>query len=394
MNKLLDKVTFKHGAVLNNRIVMAPMVTWAGTDDGDVSQEQLDYYKARAEVGGMIITEATYVDEAGIAFKGEIGVSNDKYLSGLAKLANTIKSHGAKAILQLHHGGRQAAIYYDRGGIPVVPSKKDYPFIDYPVREITQEEILRVIKEFGDATIRAIKAGFDGVEIHGANHYLLQQFFSAYSNERTDWYGGSLVNRMNFMLDIINEVSKVTKEFGKKGFIIGLRISQQEIHGTNFGFGWKENSELIKRLNKTDLDYVHISAMGNAVDGWKAKPSDREENFTELYAKVIDPSIKLIACGNILTVKDADEAIQVADLAALAREALMEPEFAKKLLENKNDKIVSEISPERLKNLKWPSGLFDVIIKGEGWQGDIPKHGYVTDVPMPGDESVIQYQRN
>ncbi|KRL02462.1 nadh-dependent oxidoreductase [Liquorilactobacillus capillatus DSM 19910] len=342
----------------------------------------------------MIITEATYVDEAGIAFKGEIGASTDKYIPGLTKLANTIKDHGAKAILQLHHGGRQAAIYYDRGGIPIVPSKRDYSFIDYPVREITTEEILRVIKEFGAATIRAIKAGFDGVEIHGANHYLLQQFFSAYSNQRTDWYGGSPVKRMNFILDIVNEVSKVVKEFGNKNFIIGIRISQQEIHGPNFGFGWKENSELIKRLNKTDLDYIHISAMGNAIDGWKATPSDKAENFTELYAKVIDPNIKLIACGNILTVKDANEAIQVADLAAIAREALMEPEFTKKLIENKEDDIVSKISPERLNHLQWPSGLFDVIIQGEGWQGNIPKHGYVTDVPMPGDESVIQYQRH
>ncbi|WP_083478740.1 hypothetical protein [Liquorilactobacillus capillatus] len=370
------------------------LLTWSGTDNGDVTQEQLNYYKARSEVGGMIITEATYVDEAGIAFKGEIGASTDKYIPGLTKLANTIKDHGAKAILQLHHGGRQAAIYYDRGGIPIVPSKRDYSFIDYPVREITTEEILRVIKEFGAATIRAIKAGFDGVEIHGANHYLLQQFFSAYSNQRTDWYGGSPVKRMNFILDIVNEVSKVVKEFGNKNFIIGIRISQQEIHGPNFGFGWKENSELIKRLNKTDLDYIHISAMGNAIDGWKATPSDKAENFTELYAKVIDPNIKLIACGNILTVKDANEAIQVADLAAIAREALMEPEFTKKLIENKEDDIVSKISPERLNHLQWPSGLFDVIIQGEGWQGNIPKHGYVTDVPMPGDESVIQYQRH
>ncbi|KRK89554.1 hypothetical protein [Lentilactobacillus sunkii] len=394
MKKILDKVTLKHGAVLNDRLVMAPMVTWAGNDDGDVTQEQLDYYAARSQVAGMIITEATYVDPAGIAFKGQIGISSDKYISGLTKLADVIKSHGAKAILQLHHGGRQAAVYYDRGGSPVVPTEKDYPFIDYPVRTITEGEILRVIKEFGEGTIRAIKAGFDGVEIHGANHYLLQQFFSAYSNERTDWYGGSLDKRMNFILDIISEVEKVAKEYAKPDFIIGLRISQQEIHGENYGFGWEDNCEFIKRLNSTALDYLHISAMGNAVDGWKAQPNDKDASFTELYAKSIDPSIKLIACGDILTVEDAKEAVQVADLAGLAREALMDPKFGKKLHDGKPETVVSRISKERLPLLKWPSGLYDVIIKGEGWQGDIPKHGYVTDVPMPGDEEVVEYQRN
>ncbi|MBD8086221.1 NADH-dependent oxidoreductase [Limosilactobacillus sp. c9Ua_26_M] len=390
MNKLTDKVMLRHGAELNDRVVMAPMVTWGGTDTGEITQEQLDYYARRSQVAGMIITEAAYVDPEGIAFKGEIGVSNDRYLPGLKDLAKTIQSHGAKAILQLHHGGREAGVYYDRGGIPVVPSQMDFPFIDYPVRQLTKEQIHTIIEEFAEATKRAIDADFDGVEIHGANHYLLQQFFSAYSNHREDEYGGTLRKRMEFELEIVDQVLETVRKYAKKDFIIGIRISPDEIHGDNVGFTYKENQAFIKELNKKDLDYVHVA--GNFVKGFEYVPQGAESDITILYKEVLNPEIKLIGCGSVFSAKEAEEAVQEADLIAIAREALIEPDFAKKIHEGQEADIISEVSPEILPDLKWTKTLTNIIVKGEGVTGKHAQHGYVQALPLPNDDSIKQYQ--
>lgn len=364
MHQLTDKVTLRHGATLNDRIVMAPMVSGAGTPNGEVTQEQLDYYARRSQVAGMIIVESCYVDPEGVCFVNQLGISNDHYIPGLKKLAQTVKKDGAKAIIQIHHAGRQASVYYDRGGIPLAPSKMDYSFLDYPVREITKEQIRTVIREYGEAARRAIEAGFDGVEIHGANHYLLQEFFSAFSNHRTDEYGGSLTNRMKFVLDVVDEVKRVIKEYAPKDFILGIRLSPDEIHGKNVGFTYKENQELIKQLNKRELDYIHIA--GNIVKGAEYVPDGTDKTIGQLYREVMDPKTKLILCGSVFSAKAAESAVKNADMVSLGREALIEPDFAKKLHEGHPEAIISEISPQILPDLKWTHTLYEMIIHGLG----------------------------
>lgn len=387
---LIENVTLRNGAELADRIVMAPMVTFSGNEDGTITDEQLAYYAERSEVGSMIIAETMYIDEPGLAFKGELGICRDEHMPGLRRLTEVITRHGAKAIAQLHHGGREAGVYFDRGGVPVVPSQMEFSFLDYPVRELSVEEIREVVSLYGSATRRAIDAGFDGVEIHGANHYLIQQFFSAYSNQRTDSYGGSLDKRMRFVLEVIEEVFAVVAEHAGPDFIVGIRISQEEIHGPNVGFDYTDNIALIKRLNDYAFDYLHISAMGDAVAGFRAVPEGLPVTFGELYRQALAPEIALMLCGSILTPADAEEAATVGDLAALAREALMEPHFAKKLREGRVDQIVSEISPERLDAVVWPEGLRTMIVKGFR-KGNQTEHGYNTLVPLPNDESIIEY---
>lgn len=161
----------------------------------------------------MIIVESTFVDPAKRTNVGHLGISNDHYVQGMNKLATA---------------------YYDYGGIPVAPSELDYErnpksSIDYPVRELPTEEIRCIVKEFGLATRRAIEAGFSGIEIHSANHFLLQQFFSKNTNRRIDEYGGNLTNRMRFILEIVDEVVKTVYEKGPKDFIIGIRLSLSEM---------------------------------------------------------------------------------------------------------------------------------------------------------------------
>lgn len=388
---LTDKVTLKHGAILNNRIVMAPMVTFSGVNNGEVSDELLAYFARRSKVAGMIIVEATYVSPNGLTFANQLGISNDRYIPRMKLLANTIRKDGAKAILQLHYGGREAGVYYDHGGIPLAPSDLDYQHnshssIDYPVKEMTLEEINNVVEEYGDATKRAIIAGFDGVEIHGANHYLLQQFFSKNTNHRTDKYGRDLDGRMRIYLEIVKKVTYVTRKYGKSDFIVGLRISPNEIHGSHIGFDYQDNQALIKQLNQYDIDYVHISGLTATSTSFRNQPQGQIKTYTQLYKEVLDPSIKLITCGGILSAKDAEEAAKQADLVGIAREALMEPDYAKKLQTGHADQIITEVSPERLTDLAWPHNMITLYEKGvfDDHQG----HGYAKASPLPNMESL------
>lgn len=388
---LTEQVTLRHGAILNDRIVMAPMVTLSGTETGEVTAEQLAYFKRRSQVAGMIIVEATYIDPNGLTFKGHLGMSNDRYIPGMKKLAATIKQDGAKAILQLHHGGREAGAYYDHGGIPLAPSDLDYQHnpqssIDYPVREMTVEDIHRVVKEYGEATKRAIAAGFDGVEIHGANHYLLQQFFSKNTNHWDDEYGSDLAGRMKLDLEVVDEVTRVAHEFGPQDFIVGIRISPSEIHGADIGFNYQENQALIKELNTKDIDYVHLSGVPVNGTGFRNHPAGQTKTYTQLYKGVLDPQIKLITCGGVLSVDDANEAASQADLVGIAREALIEPDFAKKLHEDRADEIVTAIDPATFVDLKWPSGLVDIYVNGV--TNEAGQHGYFGPQPINNIETV------
>ena len=195
---------------------------------------------------------------------------------------------------------------------------------------------------------------------------------------------------MEFELEIIDRVLEVAKKYAKQDFIIGIRISPDEIHGKNVGFTYKENQAFIKELNKKDLDYVHVA--GNFVKGFKYVPEGASQDITTLYKTVLNPAIKLIGCGSVFNAQDAEKAVQEADLIAIAREALIEPDFAKKIHAGHADEIISEVSPAILPDLKWTKTLTNIIVKGEGVTGKQAKHGYVQALPLPNDDSIKQYQ--
>ncbi|MFW6298857.1 MAG: NADH-dependent flavin oxidoreductase, partial [Bacillota bacterium] len=183
---------------VRNRLVMAPMTTYSGNSDYTPSDEELAYYAKRSRTIGTVITAAIAVNKEAHAFERQISLEDDSFIAPMAQLADAIKQEGALAIAQLHHGGRMndPSLYDDAGDI-LAPSAVKAPRDDkVKPRAMTVDEVEKTIQDFTAAAVRAKKAGFDGVEIHGANTYLLQQFFSAHSNRRTDDYGGSLENRL------------------------------------------------------------------------------------------------------------------------------------------------------------------------------------------------------
>ncbi|MCH3922905.1 oxidoreductase [Limosilactobacillus sp.] len=361
MKQLTDQVTFRHGATLNSRLVQAPMLTNSG-DHEAVSQDTLDYYGARSQSAAMVIVEYTSVRKNGGPSRSwaddreQLAIYDDSFKPGFTKLAKALKKDGNKAILQLVHSGREANYAPQLGRTVEVPTKMDFPWISYPVHELTDQEVRDVIHDFGTAAKRAIDCGFDGIEIHGANHYLIQQFFSAYSNRRTDHWGGSLEKRMNFPLAVTEEVMRVVKEYAPKDFIVGYRISPEEVHET-VGYTWHESTQLIKALiDRFDLDYIHLS-----LPAYNAKPQDSDKTFAELFQPAIGSQAKEIIVGNVMSEADAKDALKLTDLVAMARATLIDPQIGLKISEGRGDEIVHQISPEQVKRSHLTPGLINLF---------------------------------
>ena len=179
VKSLFEKVKLSSGAELKNRILMAPMTIQSAYFDGSVTSELVDYYQHRSGDAGAIIVESCFVMDNGRGFPGAIGIDSDEKVPGLKRLADAIHENGSKAILQLYHAGRMASPKLNGGAQPISasPIAALRPNAAVP-REMTELQVEDMITKFGEATRRAIEAGYDGVEIHGANTYLLQQFFS------------------------------------------------------------------------------------------------------------------------------------------------------------------------------------------------------------------------
>ena len=375
--ELTDTVQLKNGATLANRVVQPPMQTFSGEDRGFVSEDTINYYASRSKSAGLIITEYHFVSETGgsCTSAGEpdqLAIYSDEHIDGARRIAEELKKDGNKAVMQIHHGGREAKLRAIEGEDVYGPSALDFEFLDYPVKELTEEQIEEIIQDFGRATSRAIKAGFDGVEIHGANHYLIQQFFSKLSNHREDKWGGSFDNRSRFAHEVTKEVKRVVEEEGPEDFIVGYRISPEEIHGDDIGYTYEESTQLVKDLQQYDLDYIHLSIFGRYSDS----PHGADQSFGELFKKELDEETLLIIIGSVFSQEDAEDALNYGDLVAAARGTLLNPDYAEKIKDGRGDEIITEMTPEVLDHLAWPPSLVETYTTRD----DL--------MPMPGIDSV------
>ena len=246
------------------------------------------------------------------------------------------------------------------------------------MEELTTDQIKQIVQDFYDGTLRAVKAGFDGVGIHGAHHYLLQQFVSEISNQRTDEYGGSLENRLRFPIEVTQAVVQAVKDHGPEDFIIGYRISPEEIHGDKVGYTYKESLELIKQIDQFELDYIHLSVFG----AYDSGPAGVEESYGELFTDILDDETKLIIIGSVFSEEDARGALAHGDLVAIARAALIDPDFSKKIEEGRGDEIYQEITPERVLEAKWPRYLLKAFQTSSIGLMPLPNYESVEDMTI------------
>lgn len=365
--KLFAPVHLNDSVTLPNRFVMSPMVVNGSTEDGDVTDVDVTYFERRAQTASLLITGAAHVARSGHAFRYGLGVDSDTQIPGLARLARAAKSAGARAILQIFHAGREAKSAQRAYSIAYGPSDDAPDFLPYPVTGMTDRHVREVIADFGEATRRAIEAGFDGVEIHGANHYLLQQFFSASSNRRDDHWGGSVEARMNFPLAVLECVKRTAREL-KPDFIIGYRLSPEEIHGDTVGYGVDESLQLAERIADQGVDYIHLSQWGPRGYASQAKiGSHRGEIITDAFSSLCAGRTLVAVASDITSAEKAADAATHADLVALASAALCYPDFVQAIAAGREDEITMDVRG-RVADLVLPQsfGNMATVLRGSG----------------------------
>jgi 2,4-dienoyl-CoA reductase-like NADH-dependent reductase (Old Yellow Enzyme family)/thioredoxin reductase len=326
---------------LKNRLVMPAMVTNFADGQGMVTPRQIVHYGERARYGvGMITIECTSVSMTGRASDHQLGAYKDDFIPGLKKLAEAIKEHGCKCVLQLHHAGRRAASKFNHGSAPVAPSP--IPCVDGEVpEELTVDQIERITEEFGDAALRAKKAGFDGVELHGGHGYLINQFLSPLSNHRTDKYGGTFENRMRFVREIIS----CARDKVGRDYPILIKLSVDEY--LTGGLGVKDTSIIARILQDASVDAIIASAghTGAAVQGPpRATPGAYcsracHVHLADSIKKMVNIPVAAIGRINDPILGESILREKKADLICMGRPLLADPELPLKALERRFEDI-------------------------------------------------------
>ena len=356
-DNIFKPLALPNGVELKNRIMMAPMTTCSGFYEGSVTHDLIEYYRARAGEIGTIIVECGFVDNKGLAFPGAIGLDHDDKIEGLAKIAKAIKEKGSKAVIQVYHGGRMVEPKLIGGQSPVGPSAiaAPRPGAATPI-ELTADEVDEMIDKFGQAVRRAIQAGFDGVEIHGANTYLIQQFYSPNSNQRTDKWGGSRDNRARFPLAVLDITHNMVKKYASPDFIVGYRFSPEELEIP--GIRFDDSMYLLEKLAEKGLDYVHFS-MGAIL-----RPSIVETNDpTPLINKYVAmrsqtlAKIPVVGVGNVVNISDVEAAMDNGfDLVAVGRACIAYPDWLSRV--EKGEKLELFINSDKREELNIPEPLW------------------------------------
>ncbi|MGZ3569510.1 MAG: oxidoreductase [Thermodesulfobacteriota bacterium] len=321
---------------VKNRIAMAPMCTRLANPDGSVSPQLIDYYEARAAGGaGLIIVEYTYIDDlASKAAVCQLGVYNDNLIPGLNDLVEKVQYYDAKVFLQISHGGGQSPSHLIKGR-PLAPSAVPSKSGEMP-SELTIEEIESIIGAFGDAALRAKRAGFDGVELHGVHGYLINQFLSSNYNKRKDQYGRDFLSRTRFPEEILLEVRRKVGE----DFPVGYRLNVKDF--VPGGVELEETLKLIKILEKNGVDYIHTSAGTYLSHHYMISPPYIERgHLVELAKKCKEQvTVPVIAVGGI----NHEVASRIldngsADLVTIGRALIADPELPAKLKEGRAKEI-------------------------------------------------------
>lgn len=363
--KLFEPLALMPEFILRNRVVMAPMTTWAGNDDGTVSAEEEAWYRRRVQDIGLVITGCTHVQANGIGFTGEFAAHDNHYIQSLARLAAATKSGGAPAILQLFHAGVKTLPDLVSDVVAASAVEGDVgPFAAaLTPRALENAEIEAVIRAFGDATRRAILAGFDGIELHGAHGFLIQNFVSPHSNRRTDRWGGSLERRMAFPLAVVAEVRRVIAANADRPFALGYRITCDEPHAD--GLRIADSLALIDQLIG-DIDYLHAS-LGNAI---KARPMDGAGGpaIVSILHDHLAGRLPLIAAGQIRTPEQAQRALDLGlSAVAIGQALVMNPGWVAQARENAKQMPPLTIGPEDVVPLAIPPKLWGIIEATPGW---------------------------
>lgn len=352
---LFQPYTFNNGVTVKNRLVVAPLTHFASDDDGHITDDERRFLTDRFHDFGLFISAATLVHDGGKAFYGQPEAIGEEDLPSLREVARIVQSQGAKALLQIHHGGA-LAIPELNGGQIFAPSAH----AGSSVQALSEDHIRCLIAGYGHAAELALEAGFDGVEIHGANGYLIQQFYSAQSNQRSDRWGGSATNRLHFPLAVVDAVTAAREKHGRPDFIVGYRFSPEE--PGERGLTMQESFTLIDALTAKPLQYLHVSLW----DFYKHARRGADETRTrmeQLHAR-IGGKLPLIGVGDLYTAQQAAEALATgwAEFIAVGKTVLLNPNWAQRV--RTGGDIRTELDPECAAEYRLPARLLQLSLTG------------------------------
>ncbi|NNM60442.1 MAG: NADH:flavin oxidoreductase [Legionellales bacterium] len=310
----LSPFHFNSQITMKNRLVLAPMTNSQSHQDGSLGDDEFQWLLSCAQGGfGMIITCAAFITEHAKAWPGQLGIHNDEMIPRLADLSQALKAEQAVSIVQLFHGGVRSSSRVT-GQQPVSASEFEltFPGFEKP-KALTRQEIHTLVTEFANAAVRACQAGFDGVELHGANGYLITQFLSTDTNSRQDEYGGTIENRARFL----REIMQACKKRVPADFLVGVRLLPE-----GGGLDFDEMLQVAQWMKDDGASYFHLSLIDSQAVPKKHEQSS-QKTIIQYFREQLKADYPLIGGGAIKTAADANKSIaEGASLVYLARTAI------------------------------------------------------------------------
>jgi len=354
MKDLFQPLTFNCGTTLKNRFMLAPLTNTQSHVDGKLSDDEYRWLTMRAQGGfGLTMTCAAHVQAVGQGFPGQLGVFSDDHLEGLTKLANGIKAENSLAVVQLHHAGMRSPADLI-GQAPVCPSDH----ADTSAVGLSSEGVQQLIEDFICGAERAEKAGFDGVEVHGAHGYILAQFLSGTINQRQDQFGGCIENRMRPITEIINGI----RTRCRPNFLLGLRLSPER-----FDVHLPDIIEVAKNvLSAGKIDFLDMSLW----DSFK-EPEDQAfkgRTLLSYFTELERGTIALGIAGKLRNPEEVNQAMAAdIDFVMLGRAAILHHDFPRQMKEDVNfTPIRNPVTADHLRK----EGLGEAFITYmSGWKG-------------------------
>ncbi|HEX4180496.1 MAG TPA: NADH:flavin oxidoreductase [Caulobacteraceae bacterium] len=351
---LFQPLDFARGPAMKNRFMLAPLTNLQSHPDGRLSDDEFHWLTMRAKGEfGLTMTCAAHTQRQGQGFPGQLGVFGDEHLEGLTRLATEIRAQGSLAVVQLHHAGMRSPAELI-GGTPVCPSDN----AEFKARALTTAEVEQAAEDFIAAAVRADKAGFDGVELHGAHGYLLCQFLSPTINQRTDRYGGGLENRSRIVFDIIEGV----RARCRPDFSLGLRLSPER-----FDLRLGEIRELAQRLmDEGRIDYLDMSL-------WDVNKEPEEEAYKgrslmSWFTDLKRGAVRLGVAGKVMAPGEAAACLEAGcDFVLLGRAAILHHDYPRLLAADADFRPISlPVTREHLRAEGLGPAFLDYM---SGWRG-------------------------
>lgn len=353
MTQPFDALTFARGPAMKNRFMLAPLTNSQSHDDGRLSDDEFQWLTMRAQGGfGLTMTCAAHVQAEGRGFAGQLGIFGDQHLPGLERLATAIRDAGSVSSVQLHHAGMRSPKDLI-GTTPLCPSVNE----EFGARAMTTAEVAQLIEDFIVAAERAERAGFDGVELHGAHGYLLCQFLSSETNKREDGYGGSLENRSRPLFEAIKGI----RQRCRADFQLGVRLSPER-----FGMKVGDAVAVAQRLfDEGQVDYLDMSVW----DVYKEPedPAYKGRTLMSCFSDLKRGNTRLGMAGKIRTPADVDHVLKSnVDFVLLGRAAILHYDFPQQAANAEFQPVSLPVTRDYLRSQHLGPAFVEYMA---GWEG-------------------------